>query len=60
MGLHGILIGSTIGPWLKSVLGPRRLLLDFATLGAVEVAHNVLVFVNVLGGLDYIARCELC
>ena len=49
MGLPGILIGSTIGPWVNSVLGPRRLLLVFATLCVVEVAHNVLVFVNVLG-----------
>ena len=44
-----VLIGSTIGPWVKSVLGPRRLLLDFATLCAVEVVPNVLVFVNVFG-----------
>ena len=45
----GILIGSTIGPFVNAMLGARRLLPVFGTLCLAEVVHNVLVFGGVLG-----------
>ena len=44
----GILIGSTIGPFVNAMLGARRLLLVFGTLCLAEVVHNMLVFGGVL------------
>ena len=48
MGLPGILIGSTIGPFINQVLGARRLLLLFATMCLAELVHNVLAFTGVI------------
>eukprot|EP01052_Picozoa_sp_SAG31_P015079 SAG31_NODE_958_length_10763_cov_8.374531_6_plen_59_part_00 len=48
MGLPGILVGSTIGPFINQLLGPERLLIIFGTLCVLEFLHNALSFAGII------------
>ena len=52
MVLPGILIGSTIGPALNNILGPKRVMLGFGSLCCLEVVLNCLTLTGVVEWYD--------